>query len=275
MALASRSLVAATLAAISAAGLLSPGLRAQNPTPPQQLMIAVVKNENAASDQHDRWLYLSSERSGRTGGHLWTERVAETAPGRVRMLIAEDGKPLSPQRQQAERDRLQHIEAHPEEFIKHEQNTRAEEKRARQMLEVLPKDFLFENVTLRDGIWRMNFRPNPSYSPSGIEERVLHNMAGTLVIDARELRLIHMDFHLTQDVSIGFGLLGDIRPGTNFVSDRQTIDGHWHTLHIATQVRAKAIIFKQVDLNIELTRYDFKPLPQDLTVPQAAALLLR
>jgi hypothetical protein len=275
MALASRSLVAAALAAVSAAGLLSAGLRAQSSMTPQQLMIAVVKNENAASDQHDRWLYISNERSGRTGGHLWTERVAETAPGRVRMLIAEDGKPLSPQRQQAERARLERIQAHPEEFIKHEQNTRAEEKRARDMLEVLPKDFLFENVDLRDGIWRMNFRPNPGYSPSGIEERVLHGMAGTLVIDARELRLIHMDFHLIQDVSIGFGLLGDVRPGTNFVSDRQTIDGHWHTMHIATQVRAKAIFFKQIDLNVELTRGEFKPLPQDLTVSQAAALLLR
>lgn len=242
---------------------------------PQQLMTAVVKNENEASERHEWWVYLSNERSGRTGGHLWTERVVETAPGRVRLLIAEDGKPLSADRQRAEWAKVERIRDHPEEFIKHEQGTRVEEKRARDMLEVLPKDFLFENVVLENGVWRMNFRPNPDYAPSGIEERVLHNMAGTLVIDARELRLIHMDFHLTKDVSFGFGLLADIRTGTNFVSDRGVIDGHWHTMHVATQVRAKAVVFKSVDLNIELTRSEFHELPHELSVPEAAALLLR
>jgi hypothetical protein len=245
------------------------------PVTPQQLMLAVVKNENEASERHERWVYLSNERSGRTGGHLWTERVAETPAGRVRLLIAEDGRPLSPERERGERARLQQIEAHPEAFIRHEQSARVEEKRARDMLEVLPKDFLFENVQLENGVWRLNFRPNPDYVPSGIEERVLHAMAGTLVIEARELRVIHMDFHMTHDVPIGFGLLGDVRTGTNFVSDRGMIDGHWHTLHVATQVRAKAVIFRSVDLNIELTRSDFQLLDHELTVPEAAALLLR
>jgi len=241
---------------------------------PQQLLTAVVKNENDAADRHELWEYLSNERSGRTGGHLWTERVVETVPGRMRRLIAEDGKPLSPERDQAERARLEHIKEHPEEFIKKEQGTRAEEKRARAMMEVLPKDFLFENVVLADGVWRMNFRPNPDYKPSGIEERVLHNMAGTLVIDAREERLLHMDFHLVQEVSIGFGL-ADVRTGTNFVSDRAMVDGSWHTMHIATEVRAKAVFFKTVDLNVELTRSGFKPLDHEVSVPEAAAMLLR
>jgi hypothetical protein len=241
---------------------------------PQELLTTVVKNENDAAERHDRYEYLSNERSGRTGGHLWTERVVETAPGRVRLLIAEDGRPLTPDRQRAERAKLERIEAHPEEFIKHEQNTRAEEKRARDLLEVLPKDFLFEDVRLEGGVWTMRFRPNPDYRPSGIEERVLHAMAGTIAIDARDLRVIHMDFHLTQDVPIGFGL-ADVRMGTNFESDRQVIDGRWHTLHVSTQVRAKAVFFKSLDLNVELTRSDFVWLNHEVSVPEAAAMLLR
>jgi hypothetical protein len=270
--IASRALAAATLAVASAVCLL--GSAAQSPMTPQQLLTAVVKNENDAADRHELWEYLSNERSGRTSGHLWTERVVETGPGRMRLLIAEDGRPLTPERQQAERARLERIREHPEEFIKKEQNTRAEEKRARAMMEVLPKDFLFENVVLADGVWRMNFRPNPDYKPSGIEERVLHNMAGTLAIDAHDERLLHMDFHLTQEVSIGFGL-ADVRTGTNFVSDRAMVDGRWHTMHIATEVRAKAVFFKTVDLNVELTRSEFKPLDHEVSVPEAAAMLLR
>jgi hypothetical protein len=141
-------------------------------------------------------------------------------------------------------------------------------------MDVLPKDFLFEDVRLQDGIWRMNFRPNPDYVPNGIEERVLHGMEGTLVIDAKQLRLLHMDFHVVKEISIGFGLLADIHRGTNFMSDRAYVDGSWHTMHVATQVRAKAVLFKTVDLNVDLQRSDFKPVEHEMTVSQAAARLL-
>jgi hypothetical protein len=250
-------------------------LPAQAPQTPQALIQAMIDNENAWAARQEHWEYLSNERSGRTGGHLWTERVVETTPGRMRLLLAIDGQPLSPQSMQKERARVEAIERDPSGFIKHESSARSEEKRARDLLEVLPKDFLFDNVLLQNGIWSMNFRPNPDYQPSGIEERVLHAMAGRLVIDAHDLRLIHMDFHLTQDVPIGFGLLADVHTGTTFVSDRQQQDGHWHTMHVATQVHAKAVLFKNVDLNIELTRTQFQAVPHDLTVPQAAAILLR
>jgi hypothetical protein len=265
-------LVCAALAPV--AGTISAQTTQVSPTP-TQLIATVVANENAAAAQHDRYEYISNERSGRTGGHLWTERVVETAPGRMRLLVAEDGHALSGDRLRQERARMAHIQSHPEEFIKHEQNTRAEEKRARDMLEVLPKDFVFDNVRLDAGVWRMNFRPNPGYSPSGIEERILHGMAGQLAVDARELRLIHMEFHLIQDVAIGFGLLADIHKGTNFISDRQVIDGRWHTMHVATQVRAKAILFKTIDLNVDLNRSNFRLLDHDVSVPEAAAMLLR
>jgi hypothetical protein len=252
--------------------------QADTPQPiqkPQDVVLAMINNENAAAARHEHWEYLSNERSGRTNGHAWTERVVETAPGRVRLLIGLDGKPLSPAQIQQERTKLEAIRDHPEDFIKHEQSTRVEEKRARQMLEVLPHNFLFENVVLDHGVWRMTFRPNPDYKPSGIEERVLHNMAGTLVIDAHDLRLIHMDFHLVQDVGIGFGLLADLHTGSNFISDRQEIDGRWHTLHVETVVHAKAMVFKKIDLNVDIYRSEFQPLDHELSVPEAATLLLQ
>jgi hypothetical protein len=270
-----RANAAAFAALVLAWGAPRGGSQALEPRTPQQLIAAMIANENEAASHNDHYEYLSNERSVRTGGHLWTERVVETTPGRVRLLLAIDGQPLSPDRMAKERARVADIEAHPDTFIRHEQNTRAEEKRARDLLHVLPKDFIFENVRLENGVWSLSFRPDPGYKPSGIEERVMHNMAGTITIDQHDLRLIHMDFHLTQDVTFGFGLLADVHTGTNFVSDRQKIDGRWHTLHVATEVRAKAVMFKTVDLNLDLTRSEFQPLDHELTVPEAAALLLR
>ena len=245
----------------------------QSPRTPQQLVAEMIANENAAEAKHDRYEYIAQERSDRTGGHLWTELIVETAAGRMRRLLAVDGKPLDADRAAQEKARLDQLAAHPEIFIKHEQGVRAEEKRAREMLDVLPKDFLFENVLLQNGAWTMDFKPNPDYTPNGIEERVLHNMAGRLVINAQDLRLAHMEFHMTKDLAIGFGLLADVHPGTSFESDRQILDGRWHTVHVATQVRAKAVLFKTVNLQLDLTRSAFKVLDHDLSVPEAVALL--
>ncbi len=252
----------------------SSGVAVQAQTP-VQLVASMVANENAAAAAHERYEYLSNERSGRTGGHLWTERVVETAPGRVRLLTAVDGRPLTAEQAQREQERLEEIREHPEVFIKREQSTRAEEKRAREMMDVLPKDFLFEKVRLDNGVWRMEFRPNPDYTPSSVEERILHNMAGELEIDARALRLLHLEFHLTQDVPIGFGLVANVHTGTTFVSDREVIEGRWHTMHVATQVRAKALLFKTIDLNVDVHRWDFHPLDHEVTVPEATTMLLR
>ncbi len=132
----------------------------------------------------DTYEFLSKERSERTGGHVWTERVVETSFGRVRFLLAVDGKPLTAEQEGAERGRLAAIVADPEAFLARERAQKDDEAQARKMLDLLPKAFVFDHVRLQDGVWTMEFHPNPEYSPHGIEERVLAAMSGTVKIDA-------------------------------------------------------------------------------------------
>ena len=257
--------------------MLSSLLSAQAPAQhtPQELLKALIENERQAMLTKERYEYLSNERSDRTGGHLWTEHVVETAQGRVRLLTAIDGQPLSPQRAQQERERLTAIAANPADFIRHEQAQRNDEEHARHLLELLPVDFLFDNVRLQDGIWRLDFHPNPDVSPSAIEDQVLHGMSGWLSIDEHDLRLVHIEGKLSQDVSIGFGLLANIHAGSHFSSDRQLVDGHWRTVHVVTDIRGKAALFKSVSRSSDLTRSDFHYLSSNITVPEAVDLLLQ
>ena len=76
-------------------------------------------------------------RAGISGPNAWSK----TAQGRVRLLTAIDGQPLSPQRAQQEHDRLMAIAADPADFIRHEQAMRSDEEHARHLLELLPVDF--------------------------------------------------------------------------------------------------------------------------------------
>ena len=243
-----------------------------NPPTPLQVVNAMIAHEEDNSAHKDTYEFLSRERSARTGGRVWTERVVETSFGRVRFLLAVDGKPLNAEQEGAERGRLAEIVADPDAFLAKERAQKDDEAQARKMLDILPKAFVFDNVRLKDGIWTMDFHPNPEYSSHGIEERVLCAMSGTVVIDAAQERLMHVEGRLPQDVSIGFGLVATVKAGSHFSSERADEDGHWRTLHVLTDVQGKAMLFKAVGKDTEVTRSEFHYLQPGMTVAQAVAL---
>jgi len=119
----------------------------------------------------------------------------------------------------------------------------------------------------------MDFHPNPAYSPSGLQERVLYGMSGWVAIDASQQRLLHVEGKLPADVSIGFGLLATIKAGSCFGSDRHDEDGHWRTVHVVTDIRGRAALFKSVAKNSDITRSEFRYLDAGTTIAQAVALL--
>jgi hypothetical protein len=247
------------------------GLRAESA--PHDLVAKMVANEDLAEQHRDHYRYLSKERSERTGGHLWTERVAETSAGKVRMLIAEDGQPLTGERLAAERARMAEIAAHPDAFQRREQALRNDEKHAKQMLELLPKAFLFDTPNVEGGFTRIHFRPNPEYAPQSLEERVLRAMTGTVTIDPAG-RLHELDGRLPEDVTIGFGLVATIKAGSNFATTRDHVGGNeWKTATLDTDIDGRAIFFKAIGKKEHAEHSEFKLLPMDMTVPQAVAML--
>jgi hypothetical protein len=274
--------IGSTVAAVSV-GLLWVGqLQAQAVPPPAarattltptQLVGAMVAHEDTGVSHNDRYVFLSNERSERTGGHMWTERVAWIAGGNVRLLLAVDGVPLGPAREQQERARLAALVTDPSAFLQLGQSEKADEARAHQMLDLLPQGFIFENVRLANGVWRMDFRPKPDYSASGIEDRVLQGMSGWLAIDAEQLQMLHIEGHLNQDVSIGFGLLATVHAGSHFSTDRRDVDGRWHTVRVVSDIRGRAVFFKNFSRNTDLTRSDFHYLEPGTTLAQAIALI--
>ena len=267
-----------TIAALSLALCAAMTSVAQAPLIPQtpvELVNAMTARERDAAAHHDRYVYLSVERSDRTGGHLWMERVVETAAGHVRFLMEEDGKPLAPDRARAELARMADMAARPDELARREQAAKNDDLRARDMLGKLPNGFVLENVRLEGGVWRLNYRPDPRYSPSGVEDRILHNMNGSFVIDAHDLRLIHIDGRLQGDVGIGFGLLATVRAGSNFTLDKQSVEGNWRAVHTVTDIRGKAIMFKTISRSTDFTRSEFHKVDPNITVAQAVALAER
>jgi hypothetical protein len=254
------------------------GVHAATALPPQtnasrQIVSTMLNNELAAAQHKDHYAYISVERSDRTGGHLWKEKVVETNAGKIRMLLEEDGQPLSPEREAQERGRLADIVADPSAFTKKAQATKDDELHARQLLTLLPNAFLFSEPQPDGQYLRIDFKPNPDYQTQSMEERVLHAMSGSMLVDPKGLRLHEIDGRLPQDVSIGFGLLATIRAGSNFATTRDSFgQPDWKTTVLDTNIDGKAIFFKSIARKEHAVHSDFVRVPNDLTVQQAVAI---
>jgi len=240
----------------------------------QELIETLISHEADASKHRGYYAYLSVERSDRTGGHEWTERVAETAWGKVRYLIGEDGKPLSPERQAAERARLDDDAAHPDAFKAREAAKGEDEQHMRQMLVLLPKAFLFDSPQPEGDCVRVHFRPNPAYQPASLEERVLHSMSGSVLVDSKLFRTREIDGRMPQDVNIGFGFLATIRAGSNFSTTREHVSGSdWKTETVHTDINGKALFLKTIARQQEVRHANYKQIPANITVADAVKLL--
>lgn len=239
-----------------------------------QLITGMMNNENAAAEHKYPYCYFSKERSDRTGGHLWTEKVVETSAGKIRMLLAEDGQPLSPERIAEERGRLAAIVADPAAFIRRSQTTKDDEAHARQMLSLATKAFLFSDPRPDGNFLRIDYRPNPDYEVQSMEERVLHGMSGSLVIDPHAMRLHYIDGRLPEDVSIGFGILATVRAGSSFSTTRDRLGApDWKTIQLDTAINGRIMFFRSIAKNEHAEHSNFTRVPDDLTIAQAVALV--
>jgi hypothetical protein len=246
---------------------------------PKKMITSMVAHENEAEQHRERYEYLSEERSERTGGHLWRELVAETSVGKVRHLLAVDGQPLTGDRLAAERARLADIAAHPDAFARREQALKNDEAHAKQLLDLLPKAFLFDNPRQEGTYLRMDFKPNPDYAPLSIEERILHGMVGTVVVETGKMRLRELDGRLPEDVNIAFGLVATIKAGSSFATTREPVHTgpvygtEWKTQSLNTDVTGRAIFFKAIGKKEHAEHAEFRILPPEITVAQAVELV--
>jgi hypothetical protein len=247
---------------------------AASPAPTaSQMVTAMLDNELAAGEHKDHYVYLSQERSDRTGGHTWTEKVVETNAGKIRFLLAEDGQPLSPARVAQERGRLAQIVADPDGFARKSQAVKDDELHARQLLGLLPRAFLFSDARGEGPYIRIDFKPNPDYQTQTMEERVLHAASGTMLIDPRAMRLHQIEGRLPQDVSIGFGLLATFRAGSNFATTRDSFgQPDWKTTQMDTDINGRAIFFKSIARKEHAEHGSFVRVDNNLTIAQAVAL---
>jgi len=249
--------------------LLSAPAWAQDPG----LVTKMAANEVAARQQVPHFAYTSEERSTRTAGHLWREKVVETADGPLRRLIAIDNQPLTPDQVQAEQRRIDSLVGNPNDFRKMNLAHKDDELRATQLLQLLPTAFIMTPAGEEDGCVRFTFQPNPSFQPSSYLERASREMSGTVSLKQPEDRLCDLDAKAFRPIEFGFGMLGHIDQGSRFSLERKRIDeANWKSDRISVHITGKILLFKSLTQDQEATRTDIRLVPQNLSLQQAAQM---
>jgi len=232
----------------------------------------VVTNElNFQDDTHGRWMYrLEKAESGRKQ----VQEIIETKNGSLSQLLSIDGRPLDAKQQRKENQRMQRLVSHPDEQRKLQQASNKKAEQGARLFRILPDVFVFSYAGREGDLVTLAFRPNPDFQPSSIEARVFHGMEGEMTVDIQQERLAALNGHLMQDVKFGAGLLGHLDRGGKFeVRQTEVAPGHWEMSALNVDMTGKALLFKTIEVQQAENHSDFHRVPDELTLPEAAALL--
>lgn len=238
-----------------------------------QIVNQMVEAEAAANRNREHFAYRNRVRSARTKGHLWEEWVVETPEGRMHRLLAEDGKPLSSERERGEEIRIANLVEHPEEFRREAQARKDDEGRMKTLLQELPRAFLFRIDGEGGNCTRIAFQPNPAFKEETYQDRVIHAMSGVLLVRRSGMRLCGIDAHLDHKVEFGFGLLGEVSDASHFSIRRdEVLPSQWKTTTVRIHVDGNLLLLKSFSRDEDSSHDSFQRVADNLTVAQAAAI---
>jgi hypothetical protein len=269
------------LAAVVLLGPADLAFAAQQSTPqpsPADLIKSVIYTElNSQNSSDVRWKYVLEKEAD---GKQETREVVETKTGSLDRLIAVSGKPVTDDQQRNESDRILRLSHSPQEQRKLEETRRKDAEQCNTFMNMIPDAFIFEYSGEHAGpagdLVKVLFKPNPAFQPPSREGKVLHEMAGEIWVDAKQRRLVTINGQLLNEVKFGGGLLGRLEKGGRFFVKRTELaPGQWEVTTMEVNMRGKALLFKTICVQQKELHRDFERVSDDLTLSDAAALLLK
>jgi hypothetical protein len=241
---------------------------------PADLVRAVIRNELNTSRATDiRWSYQSDKE---VDGKKETREVVETKSGSLDRLLGVAGKPLSDIQQRKETERILRLSRSTEEQHKVELAHQKEIQQGNAFLKMMQDAFLFEYGGTSGDFVKVTFKPNPNFRPSSFESKILHEMQGEMWVHGKQLRLVSISGQLMDEVKFAGGLLGHLEKGGQFVVKRvEVAPTNWEIKELNVNMHGKALLFKTIAVQQKELHSNFQPVPDNMTLSDAANLLLK
>jgi hypothetical protein len=265
---------------ILTACLLSlPGASAQTATATldAQALVRRAAANAAAAAQDTNHLFLYRATKETNSGKAVRDMV-ETKDVILARTITWNGRQLTAQERAKEEAKLDLLIRDAEELRKKKDEQDSDRKRTLQVVRALPDALVFrydgtETVNGRETI-RLKFVPNPDFNPTSKETYGLKAAAGMLWIDKEHTQIVRMDAQLTENVYIGWGILGHINKGGRLELEQTLLPGNaWRISKLNIEATGKAFFFKTIRIKQRQSAQSYRPVPNNLSIAQAVAAL--
>ncbi len=217
-----------------------------------------------------------------------TRQVVECTGGHVARLIAKDGKPLTPEEDAAERQRLQALAASPDDFARHTKNEVSGKKLAVSLIQLMPDAMIYTPAPAQPAprapnsapngapLIVLDFAPNPAWTPPNTTAEGLTGLRGRMWIDPESGYVVRMQGEIFRPVNFGWGMVAHIYPGGKLSLDQVNVgSGRWIYSHFEQHLRLRALLLKTIDVDSSTDTSNYQPLPSLISWQQAIQLLLR
>jgi hypothetical protein len=166
-------------------------------------------------------------------------------------LVAVNGKPLSPEQEAGEQQKLDATaderknepqQEREKRIARYEKDRRGDQLLMEQLTEALDFKLVGEQKLGEHEVYVLKATPRPGYKPPNTEAKVLTGMEGELWIDKKTFQWVKVEATVIHPVSIA-GFLAQVEPGTHFELEKMSLDDHlWLPKHFAMKSRAKIFL---------------------------------
>ncbi|MGA9642299.1 MAG: hypothetical protein WBQ72_12965 [Terriglobales bacterium] len=250
---------------------------------PVELVRKAAHHEIEASEGSAVHFMYRGVTTSSKGGSV-SKLYVETKDGTASLTVAQDGKPLTPDQQQAEQARLDRFVNHPDELRKKRNQDREDNDRTARIMRALPDAFFYEYAGEEKGsagigragdpLVNLRFRPNPSYHPPSRVEEVLTGMQGHILVDTVHDRIASIDGTLFKDVGFGWGILGRLNRGGHFLVHQVDVgDDQWEISSMTVNFTGKIMLIKNFSIQSTEEYSGFRQISPSLTFAEGVRLL--
>jgi hypothetical protein len=208
--------------------------------------------------------------------------VVESKDGTVARLILRDGKPLTEEENNAERQRLSDMLASPSAFAKHVRNGDSERKVADRLAPLMPDAMLYSytpgqpQTGINGGNLEVviDYKPNPKFVPPSTEAQALTGLEGRVWIDAKTKHVVRMEGTVSHPVNFGWGMLAHIYPGGKLALDQTSVGDRWIFTHFSMTLSVRALMVKTLNVHSNVETSALQTLPGPMSYQDAIHMLL-
>ncbi|MBB5344144.1 hypothetical protein [Tunturibacter empetritectus] len=235
--------------------------------PVRSWIVDAAKNELEALHHTDSYLRYRTHTVSEKGDMV--RDVVESKDGTVARLIMKDGKPLTEEQDQGERQRLNDMIASPSAYFRHVRNGESDRKMADKLVPLMPDAMIYTYTPGQPQSGKnggapevvIDYKPNPKFSPPSTEAQALTGLEGRVWIDARSHTLVRMEGTISRGVNFGWGMLAHIYPGGKLELDQTSVgENRWIFTYFSMKLSVRALMLKTVNVHTESTASSFQKL---------------